>query len=92
MTFHDYYLCAADEATLTAALYDEEGNPLVEGDIDVIGTIYEQTGVDGEGEPIMAAIAGYHANLRRREPLADGELDGLLIPTPSTPSCVWFGS
>lgn len=90
--FNDYYLCAADEATLNAALYDEEGNQLVEGDIDVIGTIYEQTGVDGEGEPIMAAIAGYHANLRRREPLPENELDGLLIPAPATPSRVWAGS
>lgn len=88
---HDYYLCAADEATLKAALYDEDGNQLVEGDIDLIGTIHEQTGTDDEGEPVYTTVEGYHANLRRREPLAEGELDGLLIPTPSSPSRVWAG-
>lgn len=90
--FHDYYLCAPDEATLRAALYDEEGNQLIDGDIDLIGTISEPTGeTDEEGNPLFEAVAGYHANLRRREPLPEGELSGLLV-TPETPSCVWFGS
>ncbi len=32
-------------------------------DIDMIGTLYEQTGIDEAGEPITAALSGYHVNL-----------------------------
>ena len=94
--FHDYYLYAADEAALMAALYDDEGAQLVEGDIAIIGTISEPTGAtttDEEGNevPVFAAVPGYHANLRRREPLPDGVLTDCLLPAPATPHCVWLG-
>lgn len=32
-------------------------------DIDMIGTLYEQTGVDEAGEPITSPLSGYHVNL-----------------------------
>lgn len=32
--------------------------------VDEIGVMYEQTGVDGEGAPIMTARDGWHVNLR----------------------------
>lgn len=32
-------------------------------DIDMIGTLLGQTGVDEAGEPIMTALGGYHVNL-----------------------------
>lgn len=65
-----------DEATALAALraagwltVDPETVPsltYVSGtrcDIDMIGTLYEQTGTDEAGEPITAPLPGYHVNL-----------------------------
>ena len=64
----DYYLKAATEEELYAALttavvIDEERNPISIA-LDIIGTIYKQTGTDGQGMPIMTAQPGYHANIR----------------------------
>ena len=39
---------------------------LVDGvrcDIDMIGSLFEQTGTDDAGEPIMTTLSGYHVNL-----------------------------
>lgn len=47
-------------------------------DIDMIGTLYEQTGVDELGEPITAPLPGYHVNLlwwgEAQPPAIGGEL------------------
>jgi hypothetical protein len=56
----DLYLKFKDEAQATEAL---EG---YEGSIDTIGVIYERTGGTDE-EPVMAALAGWHVNVRGPE-------------------------
>lgn len=53
----DYYLRFDSEAQAIDALKDYEGS------IDVIGVIYEQTGVKNN-EPVMSAIPGWHVNVR----------------------------
>ena len=60
---------------------------------DVIGTIYKPTGVmltdsDGMNYPEMAAVDGWHVNVR----LADGEDGDVLssyVVVPATPMRVW---
>ena len=78
--------------------YDEEGNPKSFtmkpnfANIDVIGTIYRPTGevetVDGMEVPVMAALEGYHVNVRA----VDGEDTSALTSfavVPSVPMRVW---
>jgi hypothetical protein len=90
----DYYLKAADEAALYAALesagvLDAERMVCTGYALDIIGTIHEPTGRrDAEGNPLTAPIPGYHANLR-------GELSAEqaamlpVIDTPGKPVRVW---
>lgn len=54
---------------------------LVDGarcDIDMIGSLFEQTGTDDAGEPIMTTLTGYHVNLlwwgETQPPVIGGEL------------------
>jgi hypothetical protein len=49
----------SDEATVPSLVYVDG----VRCDIDMIGMLREQTGVDENGEPITTALAGYHVNL-----------------------------
>lgn len=74
----DLYLKFTDEAQATAALYtqeptawDEEGNITATeprqayANISTIGIIYKPTGdTDAEGNPVMAALDGWHVNVR----------------------------
>lgn len=74
----DLYLKFTDEAAATAVLYtqeptawDEEGNVTATeprqayANISTIGIIYKPTGeVDSEGNPVMAALDGWHVNVR----------------------------
>lgn len=111
----DYFLKAANEAELRAALIDagilviEPAAVNAENEvilpahervadglvIDIIGTIYKPTGntltVDGMDVPEMAAIPGYHANLRGE--LFHNQLltlDPILLPVPpDQPYRVW---
>lgn len=58
--------------------------------LDVIGTIYEPTGeLDADGAPLMAAIPGFHFNVRWKgeAPLPDPLPPGVTIinPPPSHP-------
>lgn len=93
---NDYFLRAADEASLwsaldAAGLVNDEHQP-VGVSLTVIGPIYKPTGemqiVDGIEQPVMAPVPGYHANLR-------GELTAEqvallpLVPEPVTPYRVW---
>lgn len=74
----DMYLRFDNEAAATAVLYtqeptawDEEGNVTATeprqayANISTIGIIYKPTGeVDAEGNPVMAALDGWHVNVR----------------------------
>lgn len=74
----DLYLKFTDEAAATAVLYtqeptafDEEGNVTATeprqayANISTIGIISKPTGeVDAEGNPVMAALDGWHVNVR----------------------------
>lgn len=83
----DYYLKAADQAALHAALVaadmatqDELGFSLFDGvNLDEIGIVQDSEGV---------SVPGYHANLRLSEEIGDVSV----LPTieePDTPMRVW---
>jgi hypothetical protein len=64
--------------------------------LDIIGTIYQPTGetLAGEGDveyPEMAAIEGYHANLRAGLNAEQKAALPLLTKTPKTPVRKWAG-
>jgi len=97
----NYYLKTTDEQSLWLAL--EAANLAVkDGDpeewrftgtaLDIIGTIYKETGAmltDEEGMqyPEMVAVEGFHANL-----IAEDGLEGLPeVSAPATPYRVWAG-
>lgn len=99
----DYFLKSPDEAALVAALLAagillevEGGHGLADGfALDVIGTIHKPTGavlmVDGMEVPEMAAVPGWHANLRGEA--SDTQLATLepilLEQPPAQPYRVW---
>jgi hypothetical protein len=59
--------------------------------LDVIGTIYQQTGetmMEGELVPVMAPVPGYHANVRTRSATLASALDAQRT-YPETPVRVW---
>lgn len=75
----DLYLKFTDEAQATAVLYtlhpevvEEDGVTVTEAyttanyaNISTIGIIYKPTGeTDAEGNPVMAALDGWHVNVR----------------------------
>lgn len=87
--------------TPVLAVVDPEGNVITPAgedvvtpnfaNIDVIGTIYRPTGevetVDGMEVPVMAALEGYHVNVR-----AVGEDTSALVPfavVPTVPQRIW---
>ena len=97
----NYYLKTTDEAALWTALEAanlavKDGDPLewrfTGVALDIIGTIYKQTGAmltDEEGMqyPEMVAVEGFHANL-----IDDEGIEGLpTIDAPTTPYRVWAG-
>jgi hypothetical protein len=88
--------------TPVLAVVDTEGNVITPAgedivtpkfaNIDVIGTIYRPTGevetVDGMEVPVMAALDGYHVNIRA----VDGEDTSALTSfavVPSVPQRIW---
>lgn len=96
----DYYLKFPDEAAMldafgTTSIETGHGtvttHPLVQHmAVDIIGTIYEQTGevqtVDGMDVPVYAPLDGWHVNLR-----GDALPPGLeqYIVNPTNPRRVW---
>ena len=103
-TSEEALMQALEAANLYKKVYsewDEEGNPIGdfewqrEGqyDLDTIGTIYAPTGTMLTGEdgdyPEMAALAGYHANIRG----ITAEQAAMLptINAPTTPYRKWAG-
>jgi hypothetical protein len=97
----DLYLKFTDEAAATAVLYtqeptawDEEGNVTASeprqayANISTIGIIYKPTGeTDAEGNPVMAALDGWHVNVR----VVDEDPTPLeqYAVTPAVPVRVW---
>ncbi|WP_033136997.1 hypothetical protein [Aeromonas finlandensis] len=100
MEFIDLYLKAGSKSAMTAALkaagftQDSESGTLYRqgSDISVIGTIYQPTGettmVDGESVPVMAAVPGYHVNVRTTSPELAAAIDALRT-YPETPVRKW---
>lgn len=89
----DYFLRFPDEATATPLLFDEvDGGVLVPRyqAVDVIGIIYKPTGeVVDQGDievPVMAAIEGWHVNVRHDEEAP--ELEPYIVE-PKNPVRVW---
>lgn len=100
MELIELYLKAGSKSAMTTALKaagftqdNEIGTFHRQGsDISVIGTIYQPTGetklVDGEQVPVMAAVPGYHVNVRTKsQDVADALAD--LRTYPVTPVRVW---
>jgi len=86
----DYMLRFANQAEATSVLFDGELPKYLA--IDVIGIIYEPTGVTiqtAEGPvPEMAPLPGWHVNVRHTAEAP--ELDAFAVtPTPATPRRVW---
>ena len=100
MKLIDLYLKAGSKSAMTTALkaagfmQDEESGAIYHPGtaISVIGTIYQPTGestiVDGESVPVMAAVPGYHVNVRTTSPEVAAALDALRT-YPETPVRVW---
>lgn len=100
MIIIDLYLKAGSESAMMQAIkaagfnQDPDGGSLYHPDaaIDVIGTIYQQTGettlVDGGEVPVMAAAPGYHVNVRTTSPELAAALDALRT-YPETPVRKW---
>lgn len=83
----DYYLQAADELTMRAALIaagvtDQDGNPTEGHAVDVIGVWYERTG-GTDNEPVMTQLPGWHANVRCSAPVEWP--DSVTLAQPITP-------
>ena len=95
----DYYLKAADEAAMNAALVaaglayveDDALHPAPYVSLDVIGPITRVTGYDEAGEPIVQEYPEWHVNLRCAglTEEQEAELAGLVIVPPETPFRVW---
>ena len=95
----DYYLKAADEAAMNAALvaaglaYEEDGTlfPAPYVSLDVIGPITRVTGYDEDGEPIVQEYPEWHVNVRSYD-LTDeqlAEIEPVMIIPPEQPFRVW---
>ena len=97
----DMYLRFDNEVAATAVLYtqeptawDEEGNVTATeprqayANISTIGIIYKPTGeTDAEGNPVMAALDGWHVNVRVVGEDATA-LEAFAV-TPTLPVRVW---
>jgi hypothetical protein len=94
----DFFLKFPDEAAALAALFDPEtvGEQTLQKpkfrNVDVIGTIYRPTGthsdVNGMIVPDMAALDGFHANVRLVEGEEAQALEALRV-YPANPARVW---
>ena len=94
----DYYLKLTNEASMATVLsdfYNEEGELVLNTPdyaIDIVGTIYEPTGViltDAEGldYPEMQALTGWHLNIRTYNDMSAYEE---YFVSPTTPSRKWL--
>ena len=95
MTYYDYYLKVANKNALNGVLVaaglavnGPDGLVLNAGVTLDEFEEYEQTGVDGQGIPVMSKKAGYFANLRTTTPIT-ASLP--MIQPAGTPYRVWLG-
>jgi len=100
----DFYLKLASEASMPSVLsafYDDEVkfvSNTVDYAIDVVGVLYEATGVtltDDEGMeyPEMAALDGWHVNIRLSSETIRDAVEALDVShgvTPDTPKRGWL--
>ena len=100
----DYHLKLTNSASMTTVLsdfYNEEGDLVTntaDYSIDVVGTIYEPTGViltnaEGLDYPEMQAITGWHVNIRLPNDNMSTIVDSIYETygvTPESPSRVWL--
>ena len=95
----DYYLKAADEAAMNAALVaaglayeeDEALHPAPYVSLDVIGPITRVIGYDEDGEPIVQVLPEWHVNVRCAglTEEQEAEIQAIKIVPPETPYRVW---
>ena len=100
----DFYLKLTNEAAMPTALsafYDEEGefvDNTTDYAIDVVGLLQEPTGVtltndDGMEYPEMAALDGWHVNIRLLNDVVRDSVEALDVShgvTPDAPKRVWL--
>ena len=100
----DFYLKLVSEASMPSVLssfYDEEGefvSNTADYSIDVVGVLQEPTGVtitndEGMEYPEMAALDGWHVNIRLSGDGLRNEIEALNVShgvTPSAPKRVWL--
>ena len=101
---NDFYIKLTNEAampTVLSAFYNEEGefvSNTADYAIDVIGTIYEATGVtltddDGMEYPEMQALDGWHVNIRLSGDTMRDAVEALDVShgvTPTSPLRIWL--
>mgnify|MGYP003645208890 CR=1 FL=1 len=100
----DFYLKLASEASMPSVLstfYDDEGkfvSNTVDYAIDVVGVLYEATGVtltndEGMEYPDMTTLDGWHVNIRLSSSVCRGAVEALDVShgvTPDAPKRVWL--
>ena len=100
----DFYLKLASEASMPSVLssfYDEEGefvSNTADYSIDVVGVLHEATGVtltnnEGMEYPEMAALDGWHVNIRLSGDAVRDVAEALDVShgvTPDTPKRGWL--
>ena len=101
---NDFYIKLTNEAamlTVLSAFYDEEGEFVgntTDYAIDVVGTLYDPTGVtltddNGMEYPEMVAITGWHVNIRllndTKRTIVES-IDEIYGITPTSPSRLWL--
>lgn len=95
MTYYDYYIKVANKAALNGVLVaaglavNGAGGLVLNAGVTLDEfEEYEQTGVDGQGVPVMSKKTGYFANLRTTFPV----LATLpMIQRAATPYRIWLG-
>ena len=101
---NDFYIKLTNEAampTVLSVFYNEEGefvSNTADYAIDVIGTIYEATGVtltdaNGMDYPEMEALDGWHVNIRLSSETMRDAVEALDLShgvTPDAPKRVWL--
>jgi len=101
---NDFYIKLTNEAamlTVLSAFYNEEGefvSNTADYAIDVIGTIYESTGVtltdaNGMDYPETVAVTGWHLNIRllndAKRTIVES-IDEFYGVTPTSPNRLWL--
>ena len=101
---NDFYIKLTNEAamlTVLSVFYNEEGELVTntaDYSIDVVGVLHEATGVtltddDGMEYPEMAALDGWHVNIRLSSETMRDAVEALDVShgvTPDTPKRMWL--